>query len=295
MICKICRSEDNKIIYHGLIRDGGLGKYTTHKVPIYQCNNCGVIWHDNQFQNLKHYYESPEYRNTLEGGSEESLFYALHDRETLDKLTYTGTDIYRDKIVADIGCGCGAFCDFLKGVAKGIIAIEPSENYRKIMSKKGFSTFDYTESAICNYRNKVDVITSFDVIEHVEDPKRFLTDIFELLKADGKGFIGTPTDAPIMRKLLGNIYEKKLLYSTQHLWIFSEKNLRILSKEIGFTKINFKYYQRYGIGNMLGWIKDKVPGANVREDFITSTLDNVWKSQCCDQKSSDYIVLHLEK
>ena len=295
MICKICGSENNKIIYCGLIRDGGLGKYTIDKVAIYQCNTCKVIWHDNQIQNVKHYYESTEYRNTLEGGSEENLFYALHDKETLDKLTYTGTDIYRDKIVADIGCGCGAFLDFLNGVAQKIVAVEPSETYRRIMSEKGFSTYAYTDSAIHDYSTQVDVVTSFDVIEHVEYPQKFLTDIFGLLKTGGKAFVGTPTDAPIMRKLLGDIYEKKLLYSTQHLWIFSEESLRILSKDIGFSKINFKYYQQYGFGNMIGWVKDKKPGTAIQENFITDTLNCLWKNQCVDQKLSDYIVLELEK
>lgn len=295
MKCKICGSEKNNIIYHGVIRDGGLGKYTADNVSIYQCNNCSVIWHDNRIENMQQYYESPEYRNILEGGADESLFYTLHDKETLDKLIYTGTDIFRNRVVADIGCGCGAFLDFLKGVAKEIIAVEPSEIYRKIMAEKGFSTYAYTGDAKRNYRNKVDIVTSFDVIEHVERPEEFLGDIFELLREKGKAIIGTPTDAPVMRCLLGEDYEKKLLYSTQHLWIFSEKNLRVLSEKIGFSQTIIKYYQRYGIGNMLGWVKDKAPGTPIEETFVTSTLDSVWKSQCTDQKLSDYIVLKLEK
>ena len=294
MKCSICDGE-MKIIYNGIIRNGGLGKYTEEKVCIYKCNDCEAIWHENKFADMDNYYESEKYRQSLEGGSEEKRFYELHDKETLDKLKYTGTDIFREKTVADIGCGAGAFLDFIVGVAREVVAIERSAAYRAIMKKKGFSVYPYAENALKKYGNKVDVITSFDVIEHVETPQEFLKEIYELLVHDGRAIIGTPTDAPMMRKLLGEIYEKKLLFSTQHLWIFSEKNLCMMAKKQGFKKVEFKYFQRYGIGNMLGWVRDKKSGTEFEDEFISATLDGVWRGQLCDKGMSDYIVMYLQK
>ena len=83
----------------------------------------------------------------MEGSSEEEKFYELHDKETLDKLNYTGTTIFRNKIVADIGCGCGAFLDYISGVAREVVAVEPSLKYRNIMIKKGFNAYAYAEEA----------------------------------------------------------------------------------------------------------------------------------------------------
>lgn len=295
MKCKICGSENTDIIYNDLIRDGGLGQYTKKPIKIFQCKNCDVIWHDNEIADVKEYYETEEYRNELEGSSEEEKFYELHDKETLDKLNYTGTTIFRNKVVADIGCGCGAFLDYISGVAREVVAVEPSLKYRNIMSRKGFSTYSYADEAKKLYANKIDVITSFDVIEHVQSPESFIKDVYDLLTAGGKAIIGTPTDAPIMRSLLGKDYEKKLLFSTQHLWILSEKNLRIISEKCGFKNIDIKYYQRYGIDNMLGWLKDKEPKSEIKQKFITETLNNVWKAQLVDNGLADYIVLYLEK
>lgn len=295
MRCKLCANEKISIIYDGVIRNGGLGKYTQNNVPIYQCEGCRVIWHEKLFSDMATYYESEKYREELEGTADEEQFYDLHDKETLDKLSYTGTDIFRHKIVADIGCGCGAFLDYLSGVAKIIIAVEPSESYRKILSRKGFRVYAYAEETLNNYGGGVDVVTSFDVIEHVEDPTVFMDNIYKLLSVGGRAIIGTPTDAPIMRTLLGEVYERKLLFSTQHLWIFSEHNLRTLAENAGFSKIGIKYFQRYGIGNMLGWIRDKKPGTNITDVFISETLDGVWKGQCSDRGLADYIVLYVEK
>lgn len=293
--CKLCGSVHVKTVYNGKIRNGRLGEYTKSSVPVYQCLNCGVIWHENIVSDIKQYYESKEYRQSLEGSSEENDFYRKHDGETLDKFQYTGTDIFRKKSVADIGCGCGAFLDFLKGVASSIIAIEPSEIYRRIMDEKGFATYPYTKDAMRDWAGKVDVTTSFDVIEHVSNPAEFMADVYSLLSYGGQAVIGTPTDAPVMRRLLGKTYEEKLLFSTQHLWIFSEKNLRNLAQKAGFDKIDIKYFQRYGLDNLLGWLRDKEPCSEIEEAFITQTLNSVWKSECSGYGLADYIVIYLKK
>lgn len=294
MKCKICGNEKISVIYNGQIRDGGLEHYTNTNVKIYQCDCCKVIWHDPMID-LKQYYESTQYREQLEGTTDESTFYRLHDKETLYKLQYTGTEIFRNKIVADIGCGCGAFLDYINGVASKVIAIEPSEYYRNIMDKKGFYTYSYATNAMEKWGEKIDIITSFDVIEHVKNPQIFLNECRELLIDGGGAIIGTPTDAPIMRTLLGEIYERKLLFSTQHLWIFSEESLRKIAKKAGFSYIEIKYFQRYGIGNLLGWLGEKRAGSEIKNSFLTETLDSTWKKECEALRLSDYMVLYATK
>lgn len=294
MTCKLCGNDNVAITYEGLIRDGGLGKYTRNPVKMYKCQSCNAIWHDPVLE-VKEYYESQEYRQSLEGTSQEEDFYKLHDKESLDKFKYTGTTVFRNGIVADIGCGCGAFLDYVSGVANKIVAIEPSATYREIMDKKGFDTYTYASDALVDYKGKLDVVTSFDVIEHVEDPKSFVGDAYELLKAGGKAVIGTPTETPVMRQLLGEVYEKQLLFSTQHIWILSEQCMRKMAEEIGFSKIEFKYYQRYGIDNLFGWLRDGKPNNGTHAEFITDMMSEIWQSQLSNQKLSDYIVMYLEK
>lgn len=295
MKCKLCGSNQIKVIYKKPIRDGGLGNYTKEPISMLQCENCNVIWHEPVIHDLEMYYESQEYRNSLEGTSEELEFYKKHDFETLVKFQYTGTMIYRNKIIADIGCGCGAFLDFVKGVAKECIAVEPSQTYRDIMRQKGYDTYAYMQEAMSEWRNKIELITSFDVIEHVEKPVEFIKEIHALLKTNGKAIIGTPTDAPIMRELLGNIYEQKLLFSTQHLWIFSEEALKKMTEDSGFRNMKVKYFQRYGMRNLLGWLLKKEPCSEIEGEYVTPVLDAVWKNECSRNGMADYIVLYLEK
>lgn len=295
MECKICKSDNVEIIYNKIIRNGGLGRYTSHPVPMYQCKACGVIWHDRMVEDVNEYYESPKYRDSMNEGSDIEVFYQNHDRETFDKLQYTGTEIFRDKVVTDIGCGGGAFLDVLRGVAAKIIAIEPSELFRDVLIKKGFFTYSYAQDALQDWGSKVDVVTSFDVIEHVDNPMNFICDSYDLLQNNGTAIIGTPTDAPIMRSLLGECYEKEVLFSVQHLWILSGKSLCRMAKEAGFRKTEIRYYQRYGIGNLLGWCLEKKPRKNIEIPFISKEMDAAWKGACSGHEVADYVVLYATK
>ncbi len=293
--CKICDGDDLSVEYEGIIRDGGLGKYTQKPVKMYRCNKCKVIWHE-PMVNLDEYYTSEEYRMSLEGTVNETDFYNLHDKESIDKLLYTGM-VYRDKVVADIGCGCGAFMDLVSGISRDVIAIEPTQAYRDILLRKGYKTYCYAKDALGEYKESVDVVVSFDVIEHVESPLVFMKEVYNLLRVGGHAFIGTPTETPVMRKLLGEIYDIKILFSTQHLWILGEDSLLRISESAGFNKANthVKYFQRYGISNVLGWLKYQEAGKKIDDEMVSKAIDMAWRCGIEEQKLSDYIVLCLIK
>ena len=294
MQCKLCGSNHVKVIYNDKIRNGAINQYTESNVPIYFCADCESFFHEAVVDNAN-YYESSEYRDSLEGGSEESRFYELHDKESMDKFRYTGTTVFRNKLCADVGCGAGAFLDYVNGVANKVIAIEPSAQYRETMQQKGFATFPYASEAAKIYADQVDVVTSFDVIEHVDSPLAFLKDVKDLLKTGGQAIIGTPSDAPLMRELLGHEYEQKLLFSVQHLWILSEKGLRYCAEKAGFSECHVRYFQRYGLSNTLAWLRDRRPEGDIRFDYITDAMDSVFKAELEQEKKADYIVLYATK
>ena len=175
-----------------------------------------------------------------------------------------------------------------------MIAIEPSETYRESMRKRGYTVFGYAQEALEEYRGKVDVIVSFDVIEHVEDPQTFLEEAYALLSNGGKAFIGTPTDAPVMREVLGGAYES-FLFSTQHPWVLSGGSFETMAKRCGITEFQVRYYQRYGLGNFVYWLLNGQPGRHKEYDFITKTMDQAWISELEQQEKSDYMVCEIVK
>lgn len=288
MKCTICGSEDVRVIYDDLIRDGAVGRLTKEPYQMFRCDNCKTIWHDIRSGQNKEYYESEQYRKELEAESDVENYFSLHDKEVLEKLEYTGTEIYRNKRVLDIGAGGGSFLDFVHAVASETIAVEPSEIYRMDMQKRGHKTYPYAGDAV-KAGEKADVVTSFDVIEHVDDPREFMNDVYKLLSDGGIAFIGTPTDAPVLRTMLGHTYEQ-FLFSYQHPWILSPKSLEMISLDAGFTEVKVRQVQRYGLSNAFTWLNEKVPRGHIQYDFIPTALEECFKHTLEDSGQADYIV-----
>ncbi len=286
--CKICGSNRVEVIYDDYIRDGAVGRLTDKPYKMYQCLDCGTIWHKLKPNQNKEYYESERYRKELEDSVASEDYYSLHDREVLEKLQYTGTDIYRHKTVVDIGAGGGSFLDFIHAVAKETIAIEPSEIYRMDMVKRGHICFPYAKNAI-ESGVKADVVVSYDVIEHVDDVVEFMKDVASLLKDGGIGYIGTPTDAPVLRKLLGHTYEQ-FLFSYQHPWVLSEKAFERISYEAGFKEVTIRQVQRYGLSNTFTWLNEKKPKGHNHISFVPNSLEQHYKHALEELRIADYII-----
>lgn len=99
-----------------------------------------------------------------------------------------------------------------------------------------------------------------------------------------------------MRKLLGKEYEKNLLFSVQHLWVFSnEQSIRQLAVKSGYSQIEVRFFQRYSIENMLGWCIHKRPRSDVDIEAFKGEMDAAWRSTLSTRQLADYIVLYAYK
>lgn len=292
MNCKLCKSGNIEEIYNGPIRIAMMIGYSEESVAVYQCNECGVFWHE--YKRADNHYESVEYRAGVDGSSDIEQYYKLHDSEVLPKLKFTGTGIFRNKIVADIGCGGGSFLDFVKGSAKETIAVEPSLIYRRNLTEKGHKVYGYIDEAIYEYANKVDIVTTFDVIEHIMEPVQFCKGINNLLHDGGKVIIGTPSEYPLLRKLVGKNFDK-FIFQANHPWIFSERSLINMLKEASFSNIEVEQKYRFGIGNFINWLKEEIPCGDVQYDFISETLSKTWQKEMISNNLGEYFVAYANK
>ena len=292
--CSICGCENISVTYCGPIRIGTGMQRTEKWYDLYHCSDCGTIWHENDVYESGTYYQSAQYRIELEGTADIDEYYRRHDRECLEKFNYAGTDIFRDKTVADIGCGGGSWLDFLKGVAKKTIAIEPSEIYREHLKTKGHDAYAYTKEALKNYADQIDVLCSFDVIEHVDDPQMFAHEIFQLMKNGGQMIIGTPTDLKHLRELIGKEFDS-FVFSVQHPWVFAEKGLTLLFENAGFQNISVKSYMRYGLGNVFAWLDEIKPQGHITYPCISKTINEAWKANLAETGYGDYLVVYATK
>ena len=145
----------------------------------------------------------------------------------------------------DFGCGTGWFLEEAKKHYK-VSGVEYSDSIRKwLKTKLNISSFkDMTK-----IRDKYDIITAFDVIEHVSSPLIFLKNLKKNLKKDGIILIYTPNIDS-----LGFSYLKEknnLLCPPYHLFYFNKNSFEYLCKKIDM-KIIETQFKGLDIGDIYG-------------------------------------------
>ena len=147
--------------------------------------------------------------------------------------------------VLDVGCGLGFLLSAVK--SKFRTGLETSSFAIKYI-KEHFPEIEIITGDTDDLRkidNKFDIIIAYHVLEHLNDPNKFIKNIKNRLNKSGKIIIGTP----IIETFLSNYFNKNYrLYNKSHKIIFNEKtlkkifeenNLEIIKIEKPFFKTNY--------------------------------------------------------
>ncbi|MFH1745308.1 MAG: class I SAM-dependent methyltransferase [bacterium] len=97
--------------------------------------------------------------------------------------------------ILDMGCGLGFFlniCDQLNMQTYGVDAADYALEMAKKITKAKLSKVDLSKDRLPFPDNFFDVVTSFDVIEHVERPEHYLSEMQRVLCQKGLAIIITP-------------------------------------------------------------------------------------------------------
>lgn len=276
--CVICGCSSSRVIYDGPIRMGMFGALSSEAHRIVRCSKCLAGSLANAFGSSEEYYQSETYRKEVDGGAKADDYFRLHDAEQIRHLSITGTGIFRGKVVADIGCGGGSFLDGIRGYAADALAIEPSATFRASLKSRGYKAYAFVDDALTEYKGRIDLVTAFDVLEHVEDPRSFLAGIQQLLVTGGKVVLSTPNSDDLLIEALPSEYSA-FFYRKAHLWYFDREALLSLLRLAGFTDMRVIPHQRFGLGNFLGWLRDKRPQGEISPSYISPILDATWKAE----------------
>lgn len=138
----------------------------------------------------------------------------------------------------DIGAGYGTFLEEVRklGLAKHILAIEPSSGFAVILRNKGFETVQMPmEECGDILRDKVNFATSFELLEHVLSPEEFFTSVWKILTKDGYFLFTTPNINGFELQVLWD--KSKNISPPHHLNFFNLDSTKILLKRCGFRTV----------------------------------------------------------
>ena len=253
---------------------------------MHSCNNCQVRWLQTGGESAD-YYSTVQYIQEFDGSEDFGNYFNIHDPVQLRHLEWVGTGSLRDRIVADIGCGAGAFLDFIKGASKQTIGIDLNKAFVERLSSNGHKAYQTISEVDADYKQAVDILTAFSMIEHVEDPLTLVSDMRELAHSKTRLIMSTPNANEFLLDYLPESYGQ-FFYRKVHLWYFNEDSLVYLLEKAGWKVENVHYLQRFGLSNFISWVRDKRPSGNEELSFVTRTVSECWRSELCRQRKSDY-------
>lgn len=272
--CICCKKNRFTKIYEGSVRSGTFGKTTNDEYRVLECDDCKLKFLD-PMPSIN--YESDEYRLQYNGSCQTEDYLDLHDQEQNERLLRIGVENFRDKVVLDYGCGGGSFLDCVKGLCSKTIAIEPFTGFHEGLKSRGHEIFSSAKEALDIYGEKIDVLISFGVIEHTDNPLNYLLDAKSFLSPSGKLYLETDNSDDFLMKC--NLPEfNRFFYRTAHYWYFDPQSITAIFETAGFTDLELSFRHNYDLSNAFMWMKERIPTGNERILNITKTLNLTWKN-----------------
>ena len=153
----------------------------------------------------------------------------------------------------DVGAGSGKLVRFLRRSGVNAMGIEPSRALfdHFLAGDPAFScgTLDTCEGL---EPGMFDIVTAFDVIEHVARPLEFLNQTARLLKPGGVLFVSTPDVGSVTARIFGRRWH---FYHAYHLSYFSPNTLAEAAKRFGFVLLDTRHRGRLrSVGYMVRYV-----------------------------------------
>lgn len=140
--------------------------------------------------------------------------------------------------IADIGAGFGLFLEEVRKLWPDVnlTAIEPSRDMANICRKAGLNVIEAMLEDVDEATGKYDLLTSFELFEHLHDPERVLESISRLLVKGGYLYLTTLNGLGFDIQLLWD--KSKSVSPPHHVNFFNPSSMRELLGRTGYEVVD---------------------------------------------------------
>jgi len=205
-----------------------------------ECRECATLWASPRppAARLADFYRSAKsvdywctafYRETAEARRQ----HIFRPRAALLADLIARADGLGGGAIADVGAGYGIFLDEVLrlGQFRDVVGIEPNPALAQVCRERGFRVVEMSLEDVKPGELCLDVVTAFEVLEHVYDPCRFLSAISNLL---------APRGCLVLTTLVASGFDIQTLWERsnavtppQHLNLMSIEGMRLLMERVG--------------------------------------------------------------
>ena len=210
------------------------------------CYACSLVFLDpmpNEEELSKFYPEDSYYSFHVDINYKEPLLKRLIKSIFLLNIKTKDPKFYNPGKILDIGCGNGWTLNEYKQKGWEVAGVEPSETAAKIGNKAGLNIHSGNLLSANYDDNRFDYIRSNHSFEHIPNPNEVLSEVFRILKSDGKLFIGVPNINGINSKLFKAYWY--YLGAPVHTFNYSPSTLTSILEKNGFKVKKVTYNSNY--------------------------------------------------
>lgn len=206
---------------------------------LYKCSSCKLIF---VYPALD---TSSVYTEDYFSGAEQGFGYVDYDADKspmiptfnayLDLCAKYGK---KSGILFDIGAATGFFLNIAQARGFAVSGVEISKFAADKARQSGLTVHEGSIKDANLEDNSLDVVTMFDVIEHMPEPFSEIKEVYRVLKPGGLVVINTPNGESFLARLLKTGWH--LVVPPEHLYYFSPRNLGRYLSENGFSALYSK-------------------------------------------------------
>jgi len=226
--CPACESDDYEEVYQ---KEG---------FNFVKCKNCQTMFINPRppLDLLNKFYESSKclkHWNKFFASTEDSRRQNIFVPRAVQVIELCKKYGVNTKTLLDVGAGFGTFCEEVEkhNFFDKVIAVEPSVALAEACKKKGLNVIDKPIEEIS--LDEVDVITNFELIEHLFCPKDFVKSCYDALSSEGLLILTTPNIKGFDLVILGKISTN--IAGPNHINYFHPASLTLLLENSGFKVV----------------------------------------------------------
>ncbi len=217
-------------------------------VSVTECQNCSFAW---QFPFARTLQESKEHfdANYKAKGSKTSEYFDPKIKTAISALEFNFMSQLpiAGRRLLDIGAGAGLFAALASEHGWSVTALDPALDQEVLVGRPNITAIRGTADDL-PINEQFDVVTMWDVIEHVTTPVKAIIDARSRIKDGGWLVIETGNYRSADRVLGGASH---WIFQLDHRWYFSPESMSHILARLGFS--DFVYSQKT---LRPGWVGD---------------------------------------
>jgi SAM-dependent methyltransferase len=221
------------------------------KYTLVRCPGCSLVWLSQPpkpTEMQRHYTDA--YDRLISAAGQNSPHRWRERKKTLAQYKQSGA-------ILDLGCSSGSFLQSLPSESWELSGIEMSaDSARSAEANTGAKVFVGEILEASFPPESFDVITCFDVLEHLYEPRKIMARIAEWLKPGGIFYVLVPNVDSAEARVFGSYWHG--LELPRHLFHYSPASLKFLAESAGFREVSLETRRNPAVGTSLRYVGDDV-------------------------------------